>query len=283
VSSDRLTNVEQEILLAGEYLDQKGIVYSALSPRNPPEPDVRVTCNINGRTRRIGIELTDYHVDSRLKNDRPYSPRRSLLGSWETIVSVVQNEFVEKHPILTEFEVHATLDEVHIPSKNKCKDVARDLVNFLLPRLTSIEHRFQQDHFVRGSLLDPNGEFANNPYVRRHFESLRVWRKYDRPKQRIFWSCFDGSAIGLRRDIIEDIIRRKSCKATDYDTDELDEMWLLIAASGATSVNRGTPMLTDEARKSLTCEDIVEAAKSSPFDRIFFWERVGDWHFDIIR
>jgi len=90
------------------------------------------------------------------------------------------------------------------------------------------------------------------------------------------WRCLNISTgpIGLDLNCIRTVIENKTQKATKYNWQLADEKWLLIATAGDyLSTHVGEPKERDWNDPELRA-----LCRASPFDRIYFWERIRRWY-----
>jgi hypothetical protein len=274
-TSTRRTKEEKELFLVKEFLEYKGIECINVANRPQGEPDVRVERLIGGRLRRIGIELTEFQCD----NDGSESPKRRLVREWDEIVKIIKEEYLPKHPFLGQFSVHPWLDEANVPRKILRPQIAEQFVDFLVPRLEKIITRSKREEFCRARVDRNTSDFEGFPLIQKHFKRCVVWRAHDHPAGNIFWYCADAGCVGLSSDVLKQRIGDKA--NSSYETSGLDEMWLLIVASGETSADR-VGDLGERDIEILTSPCLRSLAETSAFDRIVFWERVSGWDFSIL-
>lgn len=273
--STRRTKEEKELFLVKEFLESEEIDYTDAVNRPSPEPDIRVDCLIDGKLQRIGIELTEFQCDNNSKG----SPKRQMASEWNEIVQIINREYVLQHPILSQFMVHPYLDERIIPRKTDRSRIVGELVEFLVPRLEKIAKLNVIEQFWRVRHDRQPSDFEGFPLIRRHFKHFAIWRERNHPVESIFWYCADAGNIGLSSDVLEKRIVAKTERS--YDTSEVDEMWLLIVASGETAADRAGD-LVGRNTEILTSPYLRTLAEATSFDRIIFWERVAEWGFDIL-
>ena len=94
---------------------------------------------------------------------------------------------------------------------------------------------------------------------------------------RTAWLCSNLSTghVSLDVEVVKSAIRRKNSIARSYSRDDLEELWLVITATGETISNHAGPISVSGA---LADSEIQNLCDSSPFDRIYFWERASRWH-----
>src|SRR5262249_5218033 len=88
------------------------------------------------------------------------------------------------------------------------------------------------------------------------------------------WSCTNASVanVGFCPDRVAGLILDKSQKR--YAWGPNSAKWLLVCASGAAVVGTAGPRLSKSHRQE---PEIQAACKASPFDHIYFWDRVHGW------
>ena len=108
--------------------------------------------------------------------------------------------------------------------------------------------------------------------------SLSRWTDDSVFASRCAWTCpnITTGGITLSLEYIRSAIKNKNKKATNYSNwHNVDEKWLLIAASGGNLSNNAGP-----AWQNLNWADseLLDLCCKSIFDKIVFWERIRRWY-----
>lgn len=259
---------EYERLLIRELLGH--LRYRISRPRWQESPDAVLTLS-KGKTdrKRIAIEHTDYFNDTVAGKRSPLTP---IADFWKAVQgSLIRRISHRRH--LTGILARARLKE-NLPRPRDSTEVARQLARKLVA--------FAEDHPVSIShhLTFRGREFGGYAVL----EALCNWLLLSRwtddvvGASRCAWVCcnINTGAIGLNLSYIKSAIQNKNSKAAGYPNwGDAEEKWLLIAASGSNLSNQAGPRVRDDAWADPA---LTELCRSSPFDRIVFWERIRDWY-----
>jgi hypothetical protein len=230
-----------------------GLQVSRLLGRHPPRPDAQAVIECNGQKRIVEIEFVEYQVDGKEGG----SPGEKLQSFWRKVQESLYRRLRQNR---IEVDVVVTLNE---PSHVKNKDAqnfAGELVRFARNFSLSALNTVSVDSF------DP--EF---PLLAAHAKRLIL------KKVRFYsfaWTCTNASAhmVGVSPKIVENLVRRKSNKT--YNWSDRADKWLLVCASGRSIVAHAGPRPNPG---SWDHPELRSSCKTSPFDRIFFYDLVRGW------
>jgi hypothetical protein len=93
------------------------------------------------------------------------------------------------------------------------------------------------------------------------------------------WRCDDFGSFEIVPSILVDILETKKEEALGYDRTDIDKLWLLICATNEGS--SGNAGFERDALDKLKQSEVIEAARLSGFDRVFFWSMRPPWHYEI--
>ena len=255
----RRTKKEAERFLAREFLAFMG--FKLIRLVSAEKPDIFATVEKGERRLRVGIELTEYYVDAP-PSTRSGSPTARVEDFWQEVQTSIRRRVAQRRELW-----HVTglvfLKEKEVPKGGVALGVARELVELAMEQA-----------------VPPQGEaclaiFSSSYPLLRQFVS-EVYLSGTGRAIRLSWTCGTTSAanVGVVSQYIIEIIRTKSAKAEAYDWKGAQERWLLICATGSPIVSSAGPHPEFVDWKNA---HLVEAAKNSGFDRLFFWERPWDW------
>ena len=255
----RRTKKEIELLLCREFFKLLG--YRVAQMRGGERPDIVVVAYAPGSSKplRTGIELTDYAVDAPIGPGG--SPGMKLDAWWEAVRTSICRR-VAQIPDIQRIGGSVTLRPRVRPPLRAARPFAAELVR--LARQTPVKDFV----CISGRSLQTDYQLLRNCV---QYVDLRVvpWCS------RYNWHCPNASTsnVGVRLDILADIIRTKSAKAQAYDRTNADGLWLLVSASAKTAVNSaGPPDLVD-----WTDSRLIAACCQGVFDRIFFCDHRRGW------
>lgn len=256
-----------ERFLIREFLRDLG--YTISKPKWQDSPDALLTLSKGKSKKRVAIEHTDYFNDTVAGQRSPLTPYDEF---WRFVqASLVRRISHRSH--LTGITAHVRLKRILSKPKD-CAEFARQLAKELVD--------FTEAHPVRRSehtSWRSRDFYDRYPTMHSSLASLLLSRRTDDgvTASRCSWTCSNvhTGPIGWSLCYIRTAIENKTKKALNYNWDDANEKWLLIAASGATLSNRtGPPALN----VSWNDANLRELCRNSPFDRIVFWERIRCWH-----
>ena len=273
----------REKRLCREFLDFKGI--DAISIKTLSEfcpdyrkagisgPDVLADCIWNDKRLRVGIELTEYQVD---RNDRGSLTRR-FDATWKRLLCVLRKTYFPQYPELTSFYARIGLKADSPPTMSGVPALARELVDFLVPRMGSI--RSAATYPIGVAAAQQSNDFQDYPCLKRHIDSIFLRRQDELPQEFCHWEYNAPAWINVVTETVAKIVSRKGRKINGYKLSGIGQLWLLICATADTTSDRAGPEQACQQR--LSKPRIVQAARDSGFDKVFFWESVARWDFEI--
>jgi hypothetical protein len=251
-----------EKFLVREFLEKNlGLNVIRLLGRNPGpnshRPDIYAAIEKNGGKVVLEIELTEYQVDTQFANAGG-SPGERLNSFWREVQESLWRR-LSKRPV--EVEVLVTLNDPSKVKKVEARGFAEELVRL------AREFDFSASRTVSLTAFQPRFPLLAQ-YVRKL--SLKKVGFYS-----CAWTCTNASAamVGVIPRHVANLVRKKGNK--NYTWAEKAEKWLLLCASGRSIVGHAGPPPNPVAWQD---PELQAACKASPFDRVFFWDRVRGWH-----
>jgi hypothetical protein len=251
-----------EKFLVREFLE-KGLRLNVirLLGRNPGpnsrRPDIYAVIEKDGGNTVLEIELTEYQVDTPSGKEGG-SPGERLNSFWREVQESLWRR-LSKGPV--KVEVLVTLND---PSKVKKKE-ARGFAEELVRLARKFDLSASKDALF--TAFQPKFPLLAQ-YVRKLI--LKKVSYYS-----FAWTCTNASAamVGVLPKHVANLVQKKGNKT--YTWAKKAEKWLLVCASGRAIVGHGGP-----PPNPVTWQDpeLQAACKVSPFDRVFFWDRVRNWY-----
>lgn len=195
----------------------------------------------------VGIEHTDYYNDSVPGQS---SPGQLLYDFWGNVTTIVEKRVSDKsefHNVSGRFKLDKrkleakaqtiTSKEEGIALCTAFADQLSDLVNDFLSsddeECSYCNYRRMPENMVR--LPDVHMEL-HEYFLQIDLRKVSFWQTI-----RYGWHAnVNASCIGLSASKLAEIVRDKKDKCKGYCTDDIDELWLLVAAP-ATTVYSATP------------------------------------------
>ncbi len=239
--------------LAREFLVFLG--FGKITMRTSERPDVRAQATSKGHRHQLGIELTQYQVDAPPGQSSPMCRFRKF---WLQLRGSI-TRLIAEGPCFPQVRVWVKFKTMDVPLGRITHDLAAELVSLAFENPVPRELR----HF-------PNAY----PLLQQHMGEVHIYQSVAATGQS--WYCHNiaGAWLGIEPEHIRSIIRQKAEKAQGYSRENSDEMWLLIYAHGSPIVCSAGPCPESIAWQEI---GLIEEIGSTPFDRIFFWDRVFDW------
>ena len=237
------------------------------SSQRPAGPDVFAQVRIDDGWREVGLELTRYQVVRTEKG----SVERLIHSNWEKHIRPLLPESLCGLSLDCSFEVRVEFCRTSPPKEQDAEQIARELEAFLrkhAPVLTG------PTTFGRPVRRDIGPDFQGFPFLEDHVETLRLYPIASTAPD-VTWRLGGALCIGIDEERLLAIIEEKKSKSDGYATDEIEELWLLIAATGETLADRGGPPIM--GRDLERSASIQKAADESAFAQVVFWERARRW------
>ena len=238
-------------------------------------PDAILTLQNRKREKRVAIEHTGYFNDTTAGECSPLTP---ISDFWKNVqISLGRRISHRRH--LADIMGWVWLNQKHFADRpapkiqvKMARQFAEELVAFLETHPITDSARFPAH-----TADSPGTEFLGFPMLRTMVASLSVRRTSGLVLlPRCSWVCnnITTGCIGLNLSYIKTAIEKKNAKAENYDWRSADEKWLLIVAAGGN--------LSEQAGQSeaqaWNDSELLTLSGVSPFDRIYFWERVRRWY-----
>jgi hypothetical protein len=228
-----------------------------LVSRAAPFPDAYAVIAKNAKAVRVQIELTKYHVNIP-SGSVGGSKGRRLQSFWNSVQASLRQRIL---PSSVKIDVRVTLkDSLVIPASDGCK-FAAELFQF------ARDFRFPETEVATAQTFG-----ASFPLLREYVQRLRLTKVNFKS---FYWACSNAAAasVALLPTHVASLIEAKTARSYRWAKDA--ERWLLICASGDSIVETAGPR-----PPSQTWQDngVREACASSPFERIYFWDRPHGWY-----
>jgi hypothetical protein len=263
------TQKERERFLVCEFVNHLG--YRISSPKWQERPDALLTLSDAGQKKRTAIEITDHYNDTIAGRG---SPRTPIGEFWNLVESSLMRRISHRKNLTGILGNVRFASNVALPSRTKgatsAKSLAAEIVKF------ADGHPLKKGRFHTFTRND----FAGYPVLRSLLSAVRLARFTEdiMPASRCSWSCSNITTgpITVSLAYLESAIATKNKKALTYENwDKAEQKWLLIVAGGG---NVSTHAPRQDTGINWRDSTLIQLGKSSPFDRIAFWERIGRWH-----
>lgn len=259
------TSKEVEETLIEEFLDHLGIRVVDLDV-NRERPDAKLSCIVDDLEQTIGLDVTEYQVDVQSQGG---SKSRSIESAWNHIWDRLQRESFPKYPQLHQLGVLLFFDEKNPPRTTQANQIADELTQFLVSVVDGITE-------TRVFFSRRQRTFDGWDHLKACTDKLCAYRYPPEQKGPFHWQMADAAHVGIVSEVITSILAKKAKALKGYHLSGADEYWLLIAAGGAGPSSCAGPQW--HCIGELRSQPIREAASQAGFDRIYFWERVKNWH-----
>jgi len=224
------------------------------------KPDVIVSVQRPEGVKRVGVEVRVYFNDETAGEG---SVGQQLNRFWDAVQQEIEKLKTESRQLL---EVHAyvelkkdRLGQARL--RSLVKKLAAEIFGFVLNA---------SETATSGIIIIPDweerklSEFNGCPLMQEYVREVRIRKGFF-----AFWDAnVNASHVGVSPKRLAEIIGEKGKKARDYNTQGLDELWLLIAAPHDTVFNAMHPF---PEQGHLDDQAVLAACSATSFDRIFFW------------
>jgi hypothetical protein len=254
--------------------------YRVIEYKPSEKPDSIFSVKQSGQegTKVIGIEHTDYYNDA--TPGQP-SPGELLYDFWGKITDEIESKINQEsdfHNVNGYFKMNKQeLWSKARTVKSKPEAVSLsvaianqmyDLVGEFL-RSSDQERSYCTYQRMPENMLPIPSTYSelNKYFLQIDLQKVDFWQSI-----RYGWHAnVNASHIGLSAPKLVEIVHDKQEKCRDYSTDNIDELWLLIAAPATTVYNEtpNFPFVVEE----LDNVELREACESSEFNKVFFWSR----------
>lgn len=238
-------------------------------------PDSVLTLRKGAYTRRVAIEHTGYFNDTVAGKCSPLTP---ISDFWKSVQTSLGRRFSQRKD-LAELAGRVRLHTRRLSRRldpatreTLARQFAGELADFLRTNPVTTPARFP-----RYSASAPGTEFYDFPRLKELVDNMRVRRSPGLALlPRCSWLCgnITTGSIGLNLDYVKSSVKRKNKKAAKYDWRSADEKWLLIVAGGSNLSEQAGIVEDTEWNDS----ELRALCHASPFDRIYFWERIRCWY-----
>lgn len=269
---------EIELFYIKEFL--KLTKYQIIGYKPSESPDSIFTIKYPGqtRTRVVGIEKTDYYNDA---TPGQASPGQLLYDFWGEITVIIEsriNEDSEFHQINGYFKLNKEKLKLKAESITS-KQEAIDLTSAIADELCSLVGEFLRSGKQECSYYTSQQVIDKMPSVSDVYEKLNEYFFQIDLQKVDFWESIrygwranvNAAHIGLSASKLTEIVHSKKDRRRAYNADNIEEIWLLIAAP-ATTVYNATPNIPG-IMSSFEDTDLLNVCESSGFGKVFFWSR----------
>ena len=248
-----------EKFLIRKFLESLG--YDVPRLAGGERPDARATVSRDGRTSRLGVELTLYHVDA-APGTKKGSHGSQLHAFWQEVQRSLFRRLNPRRTPLT-LDVHVSLKRGVKTYPSEARSLAAELVAFA-----------QENAPKPGQRVSVKAFPGTYPLIEKYMRKVIV--SNIAPAVAFHWGCTEAStaSVGVVVEHVTKHVETKGRKCRTYKWGNVDGRWLLICASGWPIVSSAGPRPESVDWRSA---ELVEACISSGFDKIFFYERPWEW------
>ncbi|HET6456934.1 MAG TPA: hypothetical protein VFI02_21250 [Armatimonadota bacterium] len=274
---DRLKATEREIRRQKQR-EKRGIRavlellgYRVTLIRGQEKPDTIVYVSKDGTKSKIGIEHTSYVVDALHGKE---SQGMGFYELWRKVSASIKRR-LSHIPEVESVDGWVRFCTDVVPPHTCCRPLAAELI--ALAREFPMAQG-EEKEFCRRLKYEPRTKKVveiptHYPLLRQYVEEVTLLNTGCHIR---LWTCRNTSAshVGLSRRHIAEIITAYNGKAARYVWGNVDERWLIIAASGSPIFTTADPY---PQWFEWDCPEIKVACTSLSFDRIYFWGGRFDW------
>jgi len=236
---------ENERFYLDKFLALLGKVADEIHPEEFPDFIVSIA------TKKIGIELTDFHSDLKGESGKP---RRAVEEAWLLIQGTIMEE-VKKRNKLKETFGFLSFKKLELPPKSKYKIFADELIKL---SLEMIDSDCQE--------IKPLG---NYPLLSKYLEKFCL----ERAGCYITWQWnHNASSVGITETRLINATKSKIEKVVNYKEKNIDELWLLIVSGHRLSQAMGLNL----HHKLNTFDQLNNFLKHSGYNKIFIYQYMFD-------
>ena len=245
--------------------------YQVTMIRGREKPDTIVYVLKDGTRRKIGIEHTGYLVDAMHGES---SMGMAYYNAWQQIAPSIKRR-LSHIPQVESIDGWVRFLDCMVPPDECCRALAGELIALAreTPMVLDGERVFGQPDECEPRAEERSELPEHYPLLRRYLEEVTLRNTGCHIRS---WTCRNTSAshVGLSRRLIAEIVQAYNDKAAKYVWGNIDERWLLIAASGSPIFATAGP---DPQGFEWDCPEIKAACQSPAFDRIYFWGGRFGW------
>lgn len=223
------------------------------------KPDIRVNINY----KRIGIEVTEHFNDVR-KDTKNGSQGRRFLGFWEKVNEKCKE--LKKARGLDNISVFVLLNKRKLEKSRDSQKVdvfAEQLVEFVHNKAA----------YISTIGKSCSKDFERYDFLAEYVKSIHI----NECNAGEWFANVSACSMSISQSKLAHIIRQKNNKAAKYNSDNIDEIWLLIAAPHDNSFNSmRVPHDQIDYCVDFHGPKIINACESTPFKRIYFFAHRPD-------
>lgn len=249
---------EYEMQIVQDFLKTAG--EHAIEIEAHDKPDVLITLETPEGRKRVGVEVRVHFNDETTGEG---SEGQQFNRFW----SKVQRE-IEKLKTQS-----GQLQEVHAYVKLRKDQLTQSRLNSLAKRLATELFGFvlkASETATSNIIVIPDWEervfceFAGYPLMETYMAEVRIRKGFF-----AFWDAnVNATHVGISPKQIAAIVAEKGIKARGWNIEELDELWLLVAAPHDNAFNA---MHDFPEQAHLDDPILLAACNATSFDKIFFW------------
>lgn len=258
MSNNKRNQEQEERSYLEKFLPLIGIKGAEISRGDDP-PDFIVSYD----GKRIAVEVTEFHSDSKGENDQP---RRVIEEAWKKLSGTITLER-KSFPELNDINCYLWFNKFIAPSEKEHLSFAKELLLFvkeMLPQISEVERvysQFPSDKLLLCKYLKKLSIKKVNCYI--------TWE----------WN-YSGGMVGLNEPELKAAVERKLNSVKG----RFDEIWLLIVSGVEISQCMGFPHI-EELRGFTVVNDLLKKGQYSNifvyqymFNRIIEWTKQDGWN-----
>jgi len=232
---------ENERFYLDKFLALLGKVADEIHPGESPDFIVSIA------TKKIGIELTDFHSDLKGESGKP---RRAVEEAWRLIQGMIMEE-VKKCNKLKETFGFLSFKKLELPPKSKHKIFTDELIKL---SLGMIDSDYKE--------IKPGGDY---PLLNKYLEKYSL----ERAGCYITWQWnHNASFVGITETRLINATKSKIEKVVNYKEKNIDALWLLIVSGHRLSQAMGLNL----HHKLNTFDQLNNLLKHSGYNKIFIYQ-----------
>ena len=236
---------ENERFYLDKFLALLGKMADEIHPEESPDFIVSIA------SKKIGIELTDFHSDLKGENGKP---RRAVEEAWRLIQGTIMEE-VNKCNKLKETFGELFFKKLELPPKSKHKIFTDELIKLSLEMIDSGYKK-----------INPGG---NYPLLNKYLEEFHL----EKAGCYITWKWnYNVSFVGITETRLINATKSKIEKVVKYKEKNVDELWLLIVSGDRLSQAMGLNL----SYKLNTFDQLNNLLRHSGYNKIFIYQYMFD-------
>lgn len=218
--------------------------------------------------RQIGLELRVHFND---ESAQQFSGGQRMLMFWQKVQEQIET-FKKNHAGLSQIHAYVTLDKTKLAQDSLnplVRKFAEEIVSCVLKESQTCSSNIIIIPDWRERTLT---DFTDYPIMQEYVREVVITKGFY-----AFWDAnVRACHVGIDYSQLANVVREKNEKARNYERENVDELWLLIAAPHDNVFNA---MHAFPDQIDFDAEEILDACAWTPFDKIFFWSSPPhEWH-----